>query len=42
MAQWLRAVSVLAEDLALVPDTHMASHNHALGDPMLSSDFPGH
>lgn len=29
MAQQLRAVTVLAEDLSSNPSTHMASHNHS-------------
>lgn len=27
MAQWLRAVAMLSEDLGLTPSTHMAAHN---------------
>lgn len=28
MAQHLRALKALAEDLGSIPDTHMADHNH--------------
>lgn len=28
MAQWLRAVTALSENLVLSPSTHMAAHNH--------------
>ena len=27
MAQWLRALTVLPEDLGLIPSNHMAAHN---------------
>jgi hypothetical protein len=28
MAQWLRALTVLLEDLSLNPNNHMVAHNH--------------
>jgi len=28
MAQWLRALVALPEDLGWVPNTHMVAHNH--------------
>jgi hypothetical protein len=28
MAQWLRALAALAEDLGLVLSTHVTAHNH--------------
>jgi hypothetical protein len=28
MAQWLRALAALPEDLGSVPRTHVADHNH--------------
>lgn len=28
IVEWLRALAVLVEDLGLIPNTHMATHNH--------------
>ena len=28
MAQWLKVITALTEDLSLVPSTHMAAHSH--------------
>ena len=36
MAQWLRALTVLPEDLGLIPSTHKAAHNYPQ-HPLLDS-----
>jgi hypothetical protein len=28
MAQWLKALSILPEDLGSIPNPHMMAHNH--------------
>ena len=41
MAQQLRALTALLEDLGSIPGTHMAAHNsNSFMGPMLSSDLP--
>jgi hypothetical protein len=48
MAQQLRALDILAEDLSLVPSTYMSAHNHfylhfqAILHPLLASMGTGH
>jgi hypothetical protein len=41
MAQWLRALAALAEDLGSIPSNHMVAHNHfqfqGTCHPLLSS-----
>lgn len=45
MAQWLKALAALAEDLGLIPRTHVSAHNVCYSSPrdrMPSPDLPGH
>ena len=35
MAQWLRALTDLPEDLSLIPSNHLVAHNHAMGPDAL-------
>jgi hypothetical protein len=37
MAQRLRALTALPEDLSSIPSNHMVAHNHLYWDPMPSS-----
>ena len=42
MAQQLKTLAALGEDLGLVPSSHMATHNPVPRDARPSSDFTGY
>ena len=38
VAQWLRALSALPEDLNSIPSNHMVAHNHLMPSSGMSED----